>query len=209
MALLHPSCISLERASHTALEAAADTSGFLNSGGSSQFSSACPLRGLGRALVTQVHASLAILPLLPGLGQNLGRLFLLLHCRYLLYLQIKRDIFHGRLLCSFSDAAYLGACIVQGKCGHGCPSPPLYWTVELWLFRDSFLPSLCPSSPCHGLRPGRAGYLAMDPCLPFPPKPLGSWWKARLRWSQGPLQERRSSRPRGRAQTLFQRGWNA
>ncbi|OBS82351.1 hypothetical protein A6R68_23658, partial [Neotoma lepida] len=32
---------------------------------------------------------------------------------YLLYLQIKRDIFHGRLLCSFSDAAYLGACIVQ------------------------------------------------------------------------------------------------
>lgn len=35
--------------------------------------------------------------------------------RYLLYLQIKRDIFHGRLLCSFSDAAYLGACIVQGK----------------------------------------------------------------------------------------------
>ncbi|NXK84938.1 FRMD3 protein, partial [Amazona guildingii] len=33
--------------------------------------------------------------------------------RYLLYLQIKRDIFHGRLLCSFSDAAYLGACIVQ------------------------------------------------------------------------------------------------
>uniref|UniRef100_M3XSE1 FERM domain-containing protein 3 n=1 Tax=Mustela putorius furo TaxID=9669 RepID=M3XSE1_MUSPF len=35
--------------------------------------------------------------------------------RYLLYLQIKRDIFHGRLLCSFSDAAYLGACIVQDE----------------------------------------------------------------------------------------------
>lgn len=41
--------------------------------------------------------------------------FSFLNFRYLLYLQIKRDIFHGRLLCSFSDAAYLGACIVQGK----------------------------------------------------------------------------------------------
>uniref|UniRef100_A0A452RUD3 FERM domain-containing protein n=1 Tax=Ursus americanus TaxID=9643 RepID=A0A452RUD3_URSAM len=37
--------------------------------------------------------------------------------RYLLYLQMKRDIFHGRLLCSFSDAAYLGACIVQAELG--------------------------------------------------------------------------------------------
>ncbi|XP_030880990.1 FERM domain-containing protein 3 [Leptonychotes weddellii] len=37
--------------------------------------------------------------------------------RYLLYLQIKRDIFHGRLLCSFSDAACLGACIVQAELG--------------------------------------------------------------------------------------------
>ncbi|XP_070446924.1 FERM domain-containing protein 3 isoform X19 [Equus przewalskii] len=37
--------------------------------------------------------------------------------RYLLFLQIKRDIFHGRLLCSFSDAAYLGACIVQAELG--------------------------------------------------------------------------------------------
>ncbi|XP_072006984.1 FERM domain-containing protein 3 isoform X1 [Engystomops pustulosus] len=37
--------------------------------------------------------------------------------RYLLYLQIKRDIFHGRLLCSFADAAYLGACIVQAEIG--------------------------------------------------------------------------------------------
>ncbi|PKU46356.1 ferm domain-containing protein 3 [Limosa lapponica baueri] len=37
--------------------------------------------------------------------------------QYLLYLQIKRDIFHGRLLCSFSDAAYLGACIVQAELG--------------------------------------------------------------------------------------------
>ncbi|XP_067600793.1 FERM domain-containing protein 3 isoform X1 [Pseudorca crassidens] len=37
--------------------------------------------------------------------------------RYLLYLQVKRDIFHGRLLCSFSDAAYLGACIVQAELG--------------------------------------------------------------------------------------------
>ncbi|XP_075454968.1 FERM domain-containing protein 3 isoform X1 [Ascaphus truei] len=37
--------------------------------------------------------------------------------RYLLYLQIKRDIFHGRLLCSFADAALLGACIVQAEIG--------------------------------------------------------------------------------------------
>ncbi|GAB1288594.1 FERM domain-containing protein 3 [Apodemus speciosus] len=40
---------------------------------------------------------------------------------YLLYLQIKRDIFHGRLLCSFSDAAYLGACIVQAEFGDYYP----------------------------------------------------------------------------------------
>ncbi|KAM5194738.1 FERM domain-containing protein 3 [Mantella aurantiaca] len=37
--------------------------------------------------------------------------------RYLLYLQIKRDIYHGRLLCSFADAAFLGACIVQAEIG--------------------------------------------------------------------------------------------
>ncbi|XP_069817892.1 FERM domain-containing protein 3 isoform X2 [Dendropsophus ebraccatus] len=37
--------------------------------------------------------------------------------RYLLYLQLKRDIFHGRLLCSFADAAFLGACIVQAEIG--------------------------------------------------------------------------------------------
>ncbi|KAM4050014.1 FERM domain-containing protein 3 isoform 2-T2 [Anomaloglossus baeobatrachus] len=37
--------------------------------------------------------------------------------RYLLYLQVKRDIFHGRLLCSFADAALLGACIVQAEIG--------------------------------------------------------------------------------------------
>lgn len=36
-------------------------------------------------------------------------------CRYLLYLQLKRDIYHGRLLCPFAEAAYLGACIVQGE----------------------------------------------------------------------------------------------
>ncbi|XP_075875719.1 FERM domain-containing protein 3 [Nelusetta ayraudi] len=37
--------------------------------------------------------------------------------RYLLYLQLKRDIYHGRLLCPFADAAYLGACIVQAELG--------------------------------------------------------------------------------------------
>lgn len=35
--------------------------------------------------------------------------------RYLLYLQLKRDLYHGRLLCPLADAAYLGACIVQGN----------------------------------------------------------------------------------------------
>ncbi|KAJ8413925.1 hypothetical protein AAFF_G00065230 [Aldrovandia affinis] len=37
--------------------------------------------------------------------------------RYLLYLQLKRDVYHGRLLCPFLDAAYLGACIVQAELG--------------------------------------------------------------------------------------------
>uniref|UniRef100_A0A8B9KTK1 FERM domain-containing protein 3 n=1 Tax=Astyanax mexicanus TaxID=7994 RepID=A0A8B9KTK1_ASTMX len=37
--------------------------------------------------------------------------------RYLLYLQLKRDLYHGRLLCPFADAAYLGACIVQAELG--------------------------------------------------------------------------------------------
>nr|XP_033783344.1 FERM domain-containing protein 3 [Geotrypetes seraphini] len=41
--------------------------------------------------------------------------------RYFLYLQLKRDIFHGRLLCSFFDAAYLGACIVQAEIGEFDP----------------------------------------------------------------------------------------
>ncbi|XP_053148900.1 FERM domain-containing protein 3 isoform X3 [Hemicordylus capensis] len=45
--------------------------------------------------------------------------------RYLLYLQIKRDIFHGRLLCAFSDAAYLGACIVQAELGDCDPDEHL------------------------------------------------------------------------------------
>ncbi|XP_061881860.1 FERM domain-containing protein 3 [Entelurus aequoreus] len=37
--------------------------------------------------------------------------------RYLLYLQLKRDVYHGRLLCPFVEAAYLGACIVQAELG--------------------------------------------------------------------------------------------
>ncbi|XP_062854686.1 FERM domain-containing protein 3 [Trichomycterus rosablanca] len=37
--------------------------------------------------------------------------------RYLLYLQLKRDLYHARLLCPFADAAYLGACIVQAELG--------------------------------------------------------------------------------------------
>ncbi|XP_046904587.1 FERM domain-containing protein 3 [Hypomesus transpacificus] len=37
--------------------------------------------------------------------------------RYLIYLQLKRDVYHGRLLCPFADAAFLGACIVQAELG--------------------------------------------------------------------------------------------
>ncbi|TRY99465.1 hypothetical protein DNTS_023002 [Danionella cerebrum] len=37
--------------------------------------------------------------------------------RYLLYLQLKRDVYHGRLLCPFPDAGYLGACIIQAELG--------------------------------------------------------------------------------------------
>ncbi|XP_041793299.1 FERM domain-containing protein 3 [Chelmon rostratus] len=37
--------------------------------------------------------------------------------RYLVYLQLKRDIYHGRLLCPFAEAAYLGACIIQAELG--------------------------------------------------------------------------------------------
>ncbi|XP_043967886.1 FERM domain-containing protein 3 isoform X6 [Gambusia affinis] len=37
--------------------------------------------------------------------------------RYLLYLQLKRDVYHGRLLCPFAEAAYLGACIIQAELG--------------------------------------------------------------------------------------------
>ncbi|XP_041082865.1 FERM domain-containing protein 3 [Polyodon spathula] len=55
--------------------------------------------------------------------------------RYLLYLQLKRDIFHGRLLCSFSDAAYLGACIVQDELGDYEPDEhPEDYITEFKLF---------------------------------------------------------------------------
>lgn len=36
-------------------------------------------------------------------------------CRYLVFLQIKRDLYHGRLLCKTSDAAMLAAHILQGN----------------------------------------------------------------------------------------------
>lgn len=36
-------------------------------------------------------------------------------CRYLVFLQIKRDLYHGRLLCKTSDAALLAAYILQGN----------------------------------------------------------------------------------------------
>lgn len=37
--------------------------------------------------------------------------------RYQFFLQVKRDILHGRLLCSFNDLVELGAYIVQGEIG--------------------------------------------------------------------------------------------
>ncbi|KAL4658730.1 FERM domain-containing protein 5 isoform X4 [Arapaima gigas] len=37
--------------------------------------------------------------------------------RYLVFLQIKRDLYHGRLLCKTSDAAVLAACILQAEIG--------------------------------------------------------------------------------------------
>lgn len=42
-------------------------------------------------------------------------LILVLLYRYLVFLQIKRDLYHGRLLCKTSDAAMLAAHILQGK----------------------------------------------------------------------------------------------
>ncbi|XP_066567190.1 FERM domain-containing protein 3 [Amia ocellicauda] len=55
--------------------------------------------------------------------------------RYLLYLQLKRDIFHGRLLCSFSDAAYLGAFIVQAELGdYDLDEHPEDYITEFKLF---------------------------------------------------------------------------
>lgn len=46
--------------------------------------------------------------------------------RYLVFLQIKRDLYHGRLLCKTSDAALLAAYILQGKAEIplSCREPP-------------------------------------------------------------------------------------
>ncbi|XP_023658704.1 FERM domain-containing protein 3 isoform X2 [Paramormyrops kingsleyae] len=55
--------------------------------------------------------------------------------RYLLYLQLKRDIYHGRLLCPFADAAYLGACIVQAELGDYDPDEhPADYISDFQLF---------------------------------------------------------------------------
>lgn len=35
--------------------------------------------------------------------------------RYLVFLQVKRDLYHGRLLCKTSDAALLAAYVLQGS----------------------------------------------------------------------------------------------
>uniref|UniRef100_A0A4W3IR98 FERM domain-containing protein 3 n=1 Tax=Callorhinchus milii TaxID=7868 RepID=A0A4W3IR98_CALMI len=55
--------------------------------------------------------------------------------RFLLYLQIKRDIFHGRLLCSLSDAAYLGAYTLQAELGDYNPDEhPVGYINEIKVF---------------------------------------------------------------------------
>ncbi|KAK7146500.1 hypothetical protein R3I93_014066 [Phoxinus phoxinus] len=55
--------------------------------------------------------------------------------RYLLYLQLKRDVYHGRLLCPFADAAYLGACIVQAELGDYDPEEhPVDYISDFKLF---------------------------------------------------------------------------
>ncbi|KAJ8003285.1 hypothetical protein DPEC_G00167840 [Dallia pectoralis] len=41
--------------------------------------------------------------------------------RYLVFLQIKRDLYHGRLLCKSSDAAMLAAFILQAEIGNYDP----------------------------------------------------------------------------------------
>lgn len=109
---------------------------------------------------------------------------------------------------AFNNSPYLGACIVQGKCGPSCTSPLLYGTAELWLFRASLLPSLCSSCPCHGWRPVRAGWSAVEPPS-FPPKPLGSWWKVGCCGPRGLCMNRVLKVPRESSESLFRRGWNA
>lgn len=52
--------------------------------------------------------------------------------RYLVFLQIKRDLYHGRLLCKSSDAATLAAFILQGN---GKPqSQEPFFTIFLGLW---------------------------------------------------------------------------
>ncbi|XP_076847595.1 FERM domain-containing protein 3 [Brachyhypopomus gauderio] len=55
--------------------------------------------------------------------------------RYLLYLQLKRDLNHGRLLCPLADAAFLGACIVQAELGdHDQDEHPADYIGDFRLF---------------------------------------------------------------------------
>ena len=42
--------------------------------------------------------------------------FVVVCCRYYLFLQLRRDLHHGRLLCSPDDAVTLAAYIVQCRC---------------------------------------------------------------------------------------------
>lgn len=137
-------------------------------------------------------------------GRLLLRVTLLLHCRYLLYLQIKRDIFHGRLLCSFSDAAYLGACIVQGKCGPSCPSPPLYGTAGLRLFRASLLPAC--AHPVRVMVGGLSGLVISSGAPLLPSQAPGILLEDGLLGSQEPLHEQCPQAPKGELRVSVSKG---
>lgn len=58
--------------------------------------------------------------------------------RYLVFLQIKRDLYHGRLLCKSSDAALLAAYILQGKGIQGQGFSMIVMPETCGLYRNTF-----------------------------------------------------------------------
>lgn len=69
-------------------------------------------------------------------------LCVLLH-RYLVFLQVKRDLYHGRLLCKTSDAALLAAYILQGSMSLCTLGEKTQWAI--WFYGCSvILYQYCP-----------------------------------------------------------------